>query len=163
MNGFYEDPRLPSLGWRGYGVESPTESQPTTEPAYDCHRLTLGVPGPADWGSDRTYPIEANFDLLNGIDFKKGCFVGQETTSRMKRRGQIKNRMLPVIFDGPPPPFGAEVLKGELRAGEILSGQDGIAMALLRLDRIDGELTADGRKIRVASSYAHPLPSSSSD
>ncbi|MGE5500334.1 MAG: YgfZ/GcvT domain-containing protein [Ignavibacteriales bacterium] len=143
------DPRAPELGWRGYGVEKP-EAELTNEMVYDRHRLTLGAPGPADWGSDRTYPIEANFDLLNGIDFRKGCFVGQETTSRMKRRGAIKNRMLPVTFEGPPPPFGTEVLKGELRAGEILSGQDGIAMALLRLDRLDGDLTADGRKIRVA-------------
>jgi len=150
------DPRLEQLGWRGYGTERPADSQPSDNTVYDRHRLTLGVPGPADWGSDRTYPIEANFDLLNGIDFKKGCFVGQETTSRMKRRGQIKNRMLPVTFDGPPPAFGTEVLKGELRAGEILSGQDGIAIALLRLDRIDGELTADGRKIRVAPSHALP-------
>jgi len=149
--GWVADPRTPALGSRGYGAELPPEVQQTDETAYDRHRLTLGVPGPADWGSDRTYPIEANFDLLNGIDFKKGCFVGQETTSRMKRRGQIKNRMLPVTFDGPPPRFGTEVLKGELRAGEILSGQDGVAMALLRLDRIDGELTADGRKIRVAT------------
>lgn len=139
------DPRLPELGWRGYGVEGEAD-----ETAYDRHRLELGVPGPADWGSDRTYPIEANFDLLNGIDFRKGCFVGQETTSRMKRRGSIKNRMLPVTFDGPPPAFGTEVLNGERRAGEILSGQDGIAMALLRLDRLEGDLTADGRKIRVA-------------
>jgi folate-binding protein YgfZ len=150
VSGYYKDPRLSELGWRGYRAERPAEAQPTDEPAYDRHRLTLGVPGPADWGSDRTYPIEANFDLLNGIDFKKGCFVGQETTSRMKRRGQIKNRMLPLAFEGPPPAFGTEVLKGELRAGEILSGQDGVAMALLRLDRIDGDLTADGRKIRVA-------------
>jgi folate-binding protein YgfZ len=139
------DPRLPELGWRGYGADAEGD-----EAEYDRHRLELGVPGPADWGSDRTYPIEANFDLLNGIDFKKGCFVGQETTSRMKRRGSIRNRMLPVAFDGPPPPFGAEVLNGDRRAGEILSGQDGIAMALLRLDRLEGELTADGRKIRVA-------------
>lgn len=146
-SGFWvRDPRLPELGWRGYGVEASG-----AETDYDHHRLMLGVPGPADWGSDRTYPIEANFDLLNGIDFRKGCFVGQETTSRMKRRGSIKNRMLPITFDGPPPPFGTEVLKGDLRAGEILSGQDGIGMALLRLDRIDGDLTADGRKIRVAT------------
>jgi folate-binding Fe-S cluster repair protein YgfZ len=69
----------------------------------------------------------------------------------MKRRGQIKNRMLPVTFDGPPPPSGSEVLNGERRAGEILSGQNGIAIALLRLDRLDGDLTADGRKIRVAT------------
>jgi len=140
------DPRLPELGWRGYGVEVDGD-----EAAYDRHRLTLGVPGPADWGSDRTYPIEANFDLLNGIDFKKGCFVGQETTSRMKRRGQIKNRMLPITFDGPAPPFCAEVLNGDRRAGEVLSGQDGVAMALLRLDRLEGELTVEGRRIRVAT------------
>jgi folate-binding protein YgfZ len=149
MSGVNRDPRLPELGWRGYGFEADGE-----EAAYDRHRLTLGVPGPADWGSDKTYPIEANFDLLNGIDFKKGCFVGQETTSRMKRRGAIKNRMLPITFDGTPPPFGAEVLNGERRAGEVLSGQDGIAIALLRLDRIEGELTVEGRPTRVLPSYA---------
>jgi hypothetical protein len=68
----------------------------------------------------------------------------------MKRRGQIKNRMLPIAFDGPLPPVGAEVLAGERRAGEVLSGQDGRAMALLRLDRIDGAaLSVDGRPVRV--------------
>jgi folate-binding protein YgfZ len=143
------DPRLPELGWRGYGAEADGD-----EAAYDLHRLTLGVPAPADWGSDKTYPIEANFDLLNGIDFKKGCFVGQETTSRMKRRGAIKNRMLPVTFNGPPPPFGAEVLNGDRRAGEVLSGQDGIAMALMRLDRTEGDLTVNGRPVRIQPSYA---------
>ena len=150
------DPRLKELGYRGYGAQAEGD-----EAAYDLHRLALGVPGPADWGSDRTYPIEANFDLLNGIDFKKGCFVGQETTSRMKRRGAIKNRMLPIAFDGPAPPFGAEILNGERRAGEVLSGRDGVAMALLRLDRVDGDLTADGRPVRVQPSYALPLESSS--
>ena len=54
------------------------------------------------WGTDKTYPIEADFDLLAGIDFHKGCFVGQETTSRMKRRSAIKSRMLPIAFEGPP-------------------------------------------------------------
>ena len=88
-------------------------------------------------------------DLLNGIDFHKGCFVGQETTSRMKRRGAIKNRMLPLDFDGPAPAFGTEVLKGELRAGEVLSGRDGSVMALLRVDRLDGDLTVDGRPVRL--------------
>jgi folate-binding protein YgfZ len=139
-----EDPRLPALGHRGYGHAG---SEPET--AYDAHRLALGVPGPADWGSDKTYPIEANFDLLNGVDFKKGCFVGQETTSRMHRRGTVKTRMAPLTFDGPPPPFGTEILNGELRAGEVLSGMDGRAMAALRLDRIEGTLTADGRPVTV--------------
>jgi folate-binding protein YgfZ len=140
------DPRLTALGWRGYGVARPEDAVAVDEAAYDAHRLGLGVPGPADWGSEKTYPIEANFDLLNGIDFKKGCFVGQETTSRMKRRGQIKSRMLPLAFEGAAPDFGAEVLAGELRAGELLSGQPGRAMALVRLDRIaKAPLTIGGR------------------
>ncbi len=144
--GWVADPRLPELGSRGYSVaEAPT----TDEAAYDAHRLALGAPGPADWGSDKTYPIEANFDLLNGIAFQKGCFVGQETTSRMKRRGVIKTRMLPLIFEGPTPAPGAEVLAGDLRAGEILAGQDGRAMAALRLDRIATPLTVDDRAVRV--------------
>ena len=147
--GWMVDPRLAALGWRGYGAAVPAGAAEVGEAAYDAHRLALGVPGPADWGVEKTYPIEANFDLLNGIDFHKGCFVGQETTSRMKRRGQIKNRMLPLSFDGAAPAFDAEVLAGDRRAGEVLSGQDGRAMALVRLDRIDGELTADGKPVQV--------------
>jgi folate-binding protein YgfZ len=143
----FADPRLPALGSRLYGLDLPTTA---TEDDYEAHRLALGVPGPADWGTDKLYPIDADFDLLAGIDFKKGCFVGQETTSRMKRRGTIKNRMLPITFDGPTPAFGAEVLAGTLRAGEVLSGRDGRAMALLRLDRIGGaDLTVDDRPVRV--------------
>jgi folate-binding protein YgfZ len=144
------DGRLPELGWRGYGANKPDFATAATEAEREARKLRLGVPGPADWGVDRTYPIEANFDLLNGIDFKKGCFVGQETTSRMKRRGAIKNRMLPLVFDGPAPPPGTEVLAGERRAGEVLSGAEGRAIALVRLDRALGvELTVDGRAARV--------------
>jgi folate-binding protein YgfZ len=143
----FADPRLPGLGARIYSDALPTTA---TADDYDAHRLALGAPGPADWGTDKTYPIEADFDLLAGIDFKKGCFVGQETTSRMKRRGTIKNRMLPIVFDGPAPAFGTEVLAGDLRAGEVLSGRDGRAMAMLRLDRIEGaNLTAGGRPVQV--------------
>jgi tRNA-modifying protein YgfZ len=149
--GWSADPRLDALGLRGYGAVAPTGAIPVDEAAYHRHRLELGVPDPdADCPSETAYPIEANFDLLGGIDFKKGCFVGQETTSRMKRRGQIKNRMLPIAFDGPPPAFGAEVLAGERRAGEVLGGQTGRAMALLRLDRIEGaSLSVEGRSVRV--------------
>jgi len=145
--GWLADPRLPALGWRGYGPLAPATAG---DDAYDAHRLALGVPGPADWGGDKAYPIEADFDLLAGIDFKKGCFVGQETTSRMKRRGQVKSRMLPISFEGAPPAPGAEVLAGERRAGEVLSGREGRAMALVRLDRIAGaDLTVDGRPVRA--------------
>lgn len=145
--GFIPDPRTPALGGRRYGGDIQTNA---TEDDWQAHRLAVGAPDPAaDVLSDKTYPIEADFDLLNGIDFQKGCFVGQETTSRMKRRGAIRNRMLPIAFDGPAPAFGAEVLNGDLRAGEVLSGRDGGAMALLRLDRIDGALTVDGRAVTV--------------
>jgi folate-binding protein YgfZ len=136
---------------RGYGAQALPEWQAADEAAYLSHCLRLGAPSPADLGSDTTYPIEANFDLLNGIDFRKGCFVGQETTSRMKRRGTIKNRMALITFDGPSPDHGTEVLAGDLRAGVALSGEAGIAMALLRIDRVEaGNLAiADGRPCRV--------------
>ncbi len=149
--GWVADPRLPGLGWRGIDLEPPPGAAPADEDAYHAHRLALGAPDPArDCQPDKTYPIEADFDLLNGIDFKKGCYVGQETTSRMKRRGGIRSRILPIVFDGPPPAAGTEVLAGTLRAGEALSGREGRAMALLRLDRIAGaELTVDGRPARV--------------
>jgi folate-binding protein YgfZ len=141
------DPRLPDLGWRTYGVTADGD-----EAGYDARRLALGVPGPADWGVGESYPIEADFDLLGGIDFKKGCFVGQETTSRMKRRGQIRSRMLPLDFDGAAPAPGSEILAGDLRAGEVLSGMEGRAMALVRLDRIEGaDLTVDGRPVRAVT------------
>jgi folate-binding protein YgfZ len=142
------DPRLPELGWRGYALDA---SLSAPEDAYDAHRLALGVPDPArDCPDDKTYPIETNFDLLNGIDFKKGCFVGQETTSRMKRRGSIKSRMVPLAFEGPPPPFGSEVLAGELRAGEVRSGRPGRALALMRLDRAaTAALTVERRPVRL--------------
>jgi tRNA-modifying protein YgfZ len=140
------DPRLAALGRRVYG-EVPAGGAIADEAAYDAMRLALGVPDAARDAPD-DYPIEANFDLLNGIDFQKGCFVGQETTSRMKRRGTIKSRMLPIAFEGPAPAFGAEVLAGSLRAGEVRSGAQGLAMALLRLDRIEGAvLSVDGRPV----------------
>jgi folate-binding protein YgfZ len=150
-DGFWvADPRLPALGWRGYGAPAPAGATPDTEARREAQKLRLGVPGPTDWGVDKTYPIEANFDLLNGIDFKKGCFVGQETTSRMKRRGTIKTRMAAIVFEGPTPAMGSEVLAGDLRAGEVLSGGEGRAIALLRLDRALGaELTVDGRPARA--------------
>jgi len=146
-DGWVADPRLRALGWRGYGLDAAANAEQSD---YDRHRLALGVPGPADWGEDASYPLEADFDLLGAIDFKKGCFVGQETTSRMKRRGAIKSRMLPLTFDGAAPAAGSEILAGSLRAGEVLSGVEGRAMALVRLDRIEGAtLTVDGRACEV--------------
>ena len=146
-DGWLPDPRLAALGCRGYGLSATPDA---SELDYDAHRLALGVPATADWGEDKSFPIEADFDLLAGVDFQKGCFVGQETTSRMKRRGAIRSRMVPIAFDGPPPAPGVEVLAGTLRAGEVRSGVTGRAIALLRLDRIEhGALSVGGRPCRV--------------
>lgn len=161
--GWIADPRLAALGWRGVDLAPPDGACVLDEAAYDAFRLELGAPDPArDCHPDKTYPIEADFDLLNGIDFKKGCYVGQETTSRMKRRGGIRSRMLPIVYEGPAPAFGAEVLAGDLRAGEVLSGRDGRAIALLRLDRIAGAtLSVDGRPVQVALPAWIPDPQAS--
>lgn len=146
-DGFVADPRLSALGGRRWGDQSEIDA---AESDWQARRLALGVPDPTqDALMDKTYPIEADFDLLNGIDFHKGCFIGQETTSRMKRRGTIKNRMMAIAFDGPAPERGAEVLNGDLRAGEVMTGAEGRAIALMRLDRMDGDLTVEGRPVRV--------------
>jgi folate-binding Fe-S cluster repair protein YgfZ len=76
----------------------------------------------------------------------------------MHRRGTLKTRLLPLAFDGPPPPPGAEVLAGALRAGEVLSGVEGRALALLRLDRMGGDLAVDGVKVRVDPPTWFPTP-----
>lgn len=134
------DPRLATLGHRAYApLDAPITA---TEADYHAHRIGLGVPDPdKDAPSETTYPIDANFDLLNGIDFKKGCFVGQETTSRMKRRGTIKNRMLPLkLASSDAIPFGSEILtQDKYRAGETLSQVGETLMAVVRLDRIESE------------------------
>ena len=141
-DGFIADPRTPGLGGRRYGGERETDA---TEIDWQAHRLAVGVPDPArDAPSDKTYPIEADFDLLNGIDFAKGCFVGQETTSRMKRRGAIKTRMLPIAFDGQDAVgpvkaqqgHGGGVLGGGGdRLAGFIGGGGGVVFGLLRAGR----------------------------
>ena len=140
------DPRLAGLGRRGLAEDHPADA---SEADWRRRQLEHGVPDAADFAPDSDYPIECDLDLLNGIDFQKGCFIGQETTSRMKRRGVIKTRLVPIVFDGSPPPFGAEILNGDLRAGEVRSGSEGRAMSLLRLDRMSGPLDVDGREARA--------------
>jgi len=150
--GWRADPRAPGLGWRAYGEAPPAaDAAPADLSDYDAHRIRLGAPDLVrDQLSDKAYAVEANLDLLHGIDFAKGCFVGQETTSRMKRRGPVKTRLIPLSFDGPAPPAGTEVLAGTLRAGEVLSSGDGCALALIRLDRaLDQALTVEDRPVRL--------------
>ncbi|MBM3488744.1 MAG: folate-binding protein, partial [Alphaproteobacteria bacterium] len=104
--------------------------------SYEARRIALGVPdGSRDLVVDKSFVMENGFDELNGIDFDKGCYVGQEVTARMKHRALVRKRLLPVTIDGPPPAPGTPVVQGEAEIGEMRSAADGIGLALLRLDR----------------------------
>ena len=147
-DGFLPDPRADIVGADfgfGYGAHEADASAD----AWAAWRMDLGLSDPGlDFGPDELYAIDANLDRLGAIDFHKGCYVGQELTSRMKRRGQIKNRILPLRHDGALVP-GAEVLNGELKAGGVLASLNGRSLALMRLDRSDGELTSRATAVRL--------------
>ena len=85
---------------------------------YAAHRIALGVPeGGVDFAYGDAFPHEADMDQLNGVDFKKGCFIGQEVVARMQYRGTTRNRVLKVALEGAAPPPGAIVMAGETRIG----------------------------------------------
>jgi folate-binding protein YgfZ len=105
--------------------------------AWDRHRLALGIPdGSRDLVLDKSILLEAGFDELHGVDWQKGCYVGQELTARTKYRGLIKKRLFPVRIDGPAPPPGTIVTADGSDAGELRSSRDGLGLALLRLDAV---------------------------
>lgn len=130
----YRDPRLNALGYRAI---LPTGVEPgfavATPEDYDRHRLQLGVPDASrDIEPDRRLMLEANFGELNGVDFEKGCYVGQENAARMKYRGKIRKRLIPVEFEGSAPTPGTPILQNGRNVGEFRSGREGRAIALLR-------------------------------
>src|SRR4029077_4983626 len=104
---------------------------------YDRHRLALGIPdGSRDLVVEKSILLEAGFDELNGVDWQKGCYVGQELTARTKYRGLIKKRLFPVRIEGPAPAPGTMVTAAGHDAGELRSSRDGQGLALLRLDAV---------------------------
>lgn len=153
----YVDPRVAELGARLL-LPRNAGTAPLTErgfragdiAAYDRLRLSLGVPdGSRDLVLDKSILLESGFDELNGIDWQKGCYVGQELTARTKYRGLIKKRLMPVTVEGPLPPPGTPVMAGDQEAGEMRSGRDGMGLALLRLEVVaeSKPLTAAGAKL----------------
>ncbi|HEX3863576.1 MAG TPA: folate-binding protein [Stellaceae bacterium] len=147
------DPRLAALGARAI---LPREIMHATlaslgvvegdHAAYDCRRLALGVPdGSRDLVVDKSILLESGFDELNGVDWQKGCYIGQELTARTKYRGLIKKRLFPVRITGEAPAPGTIVTHNSRDAGEMRSARDGIGLALLRLEAVDGcaDLSAD--------------------
>lgn len=137
----YADPRLPELGVR---VLLPTSEAvaglgctEATEADYHGLRIRLGVPeGGRDYTFGEAFPHDALFDQLNGVDFKKGCFVGQEVVARMQHRGTARKRVIPVEGDAPLQ-AGASIEAGELPIGAIGSVDGAFGLALLRLDRVE--------------------------
>jgi folate-binding protein YgfZ len=154
LPGGQPDPRSAALGWRALAAR---ETAAPSDAAFNAHRLALGVPDLAhDCAPDEVFAGEALLEELNGVDFKKGCFVGQENVSRMKRRATTRKKFCPVTFAGAAPAFGAVVSAGAAELGQIRTGMDGRAMALLRLDRAlaaqeDGvKILAEGKEMRLA-------------
>ncbi len=154
----YHDPRLPALGRRvmvppHLAAEAAADLGAALVPAaaYEAYRIALGVPrGGLDFIYGDTFPHEADMDQLHGVDFAKGCFVGQEVVSRMEHRGTARTRVLPVAFDGFAPDPGAAVTAAGKPVGTFGSSADGRALAMLRLDRAEDAL-ASGQTIEAGA------------
>ena len=154
----YADPRLAKAGVRCVLAKADAQTLlekagfTSTEPAdYDRLRLTLGLPDASrDLIPEKSILLENGFDELNGIDWDKGCYMGQELTARTKYRGLVKKRLMPVTFVGPPPEPGTPIMLGEKEAGEVRSSQPaedgGIGLALIRLEALENsaDLMAGG-------------------
>jgi folate-binding protein YgfZ len=131
------------------------ESVRVDEGEYHAHRIALGVPeGGKDYAFGDTFPHEANFDVLNGVSFTKGCFVGQEVVSRMQHRGTARKRIVIIEGEAPLRP-GGEVMAGDATIGKVGSVAGNRGLALVRLDRAEeatrkgGHLTAGGSPITL--------------
>ena len=138
------DPRLAALGARCMlpreGARATLAQAGFTQgdfAAYDALRLSLGVPdGSRDLVPEKSILLEAGFDELHGVDWNKGCYIGQELTARTKYRGLIKRRLMPVAIDGPTPAPGTIVTADGRDVGEMRSSGDGRGLALLRIDAV---------------------------
>jgi folate-binding protein YgfZ len=160
----FADPRSAALGWR---IVTPAElaqevakligAELVDSAAYDAHRIASGVPrGGLDFMYGDAFPHETNMDRLHGVDFDKGCYVGQEVVSRMQHRGTARTRTVRILLDGPAPEPGAAVLAGDKPVGTMGSAAGSHGLALVRIDRVadalqaGAPLTAGGLAIRLA-------------
>jgi folate-binding protein YgfZ len=160
----YDDPRLPALGVRvmipphlAQAAAKDLGAELLEPAAYEAHRIALGVPrGGLDFIYGDAFPHETAMDQLAGIDFDKGCYVGQEVVSRMEHRGTARTRILSAAYDGAAPDTGVPVLAGERTLGTFGSAAGGRGIALVRLDRVadaiatGATITAGGVPLRMA-------------
>lgn len=164
----FVDPRIAALGVRlVYSVEFPIAAKlaplgfaSATVADYIAHRLSLGIADTAEIGGEICYPLEANFEMLHGVDFKKGCYVGQELTARMKLRGTQRKRVLPVTGAAQLPPTGTSVTSDGTVLGPLIAASGTQGLALLRLDRLDGtkEGAARAQDVLLTINWPNWLP-----
>lgn len=136
------DPRDVSLGWRGYGMEG---GDPVVD--WDAIRVAACVPETGiELIPNDTYILEAGFDRLSGVDHRKGCYVGQEVTARMKHKTDLKKGFVTVDMEGTAP-VGTAILAGEKPAGTLYTQAGGQGIAYLRFDRAKGPMSAGEARV----------------
>ena len=146
----YPDPRLPALGSRimlppHLAAEAAADLSATLVNAdtYEVHRIALAIPrGGMDFMYGDTFPHEADMDQLGGVDFDKGCYVGQEVVSRVEHRASARSRVVPIVYEEFAPSSGLPVTAGGKQVGTLGSTAKGRGLALLRLDRVEDALAA---------------------
>jgi folate-binding protein YgfZ len=141
----FADPRLAALGTRSIGAKAEMPANLPGPHQYHEARLELGVPEAGDFGFEKVFALDSGLEELHGVSFTKGCYIGQELTSRMKHRATARKRILPVTADGPLPAPGTAITRGNNEIGELVSNHGARGFALVRLDRLDeaqGEIRA---------------------
>ena len=146
----YADPRIAALGSRCMlpphliaDAAADLDATQVVASEYDAHRIALGAPrGGLDFHYGDAFPHEADMDQLNGVDFEKGCYVGQEVVSRVEHRGTARKRVVPVAFEDFAPEAGVRVMVGDIEAGVMGSSARGRGLAMLHLGRIGDALAA---------------------
>ena len=141
------DPRLEGRVHRGIAEQGGPEKP------LDRLELEGGVPAfGRDYGEAEVFPTDVNLDAYGGVGWKKGCFIGQEVVSRMKRRGTIRKRSIPAVFASEAPPRGTAVMAGDAKVGAISSAAGHHAVILTRIDKL-GTATryaeADGQEAHI--------------
>ena len=151
------DPRSDALGFRAYVPREQAPAAETDASAYEAHRIDAGVPkGGSDFSYGDAFPHDANFDRIKGVDFNKGCYIGQEVVSRMQHRGTGRKRVVKVRFSGEAPAPGSDIKAGDILVGTMGSSAGGQGLAMIRLDRAEEAriatipLAANGVAIAVA-------------
>ncbi len=143
--GALADPRHEDLGWRHYGTSDISEVVD-----WDAIRVALTVPETGAELTPESYILEMGFERLNGVDFKKGCFVGQEIVARMKHKTELRKGLARVAIDGKAQ-ANDDVLNGEKPVGVLHTVSDTEALAYLRFDRASGEMQTESAKITLLS------------